>query len=123
MFRLFLTTFLGTVVHFIDNYVDFDQYQMYEFSITPWMVPVYWLVMTPIGISGYNAFTNASKESAEHKRGYYLLYLYCALCIASFAHYYTRPIWAWTTKQNVFILGETLPASALLLFTMWLHVN
>jgi hypothetical protein len=111
---LFVTlTLVGSILHFTDNYVNLHLYEMGTFvNNNPWIIPTYWLVMTTIGFVAWQfALVSAPK---------FLLYLYSGMAMFSYGHYFAKPIWAWSTMQNIMILGETVPAT-LLAISVYLH--
>eukprot|EP01130_Rhizamoeba_saxonica_P017913 TRINITY_DN8814_c0_g1_i1.p1 TRINITY_DN8814_c0_g1~~TRINITY_DN8814_c0_g1_i1.p1 ORF type:complete len:129 (+),score=0.09 TRINITY_DN8814_c0_g1_i1:19-405(+) len=111
---LFFATFIGSIIHFTDNYVNFDTYLMD--STTPiWVVPLYWLIMTPIGFYGWFVF-----KKLTHFNWY--LIVYGCMAMFSFGHYFVQPMWDWDWFSNFTILCETIPATGMNMLLVYLRM-
>jgi hypothetical protein len=113
VFPFITLTLVGSILHFTDNYVNLDLYEMGKWiEANAWIIPTYWLIMTSVGFLAWQfSLVQAPKL---------LLYIYSGMAMFSYGHYIVKPIWAWSLMQNIMILGETVPATFLAI-TVLIH--
>lgn len=110
---LLLATVAGSVLHYADNLLFFEQYPE-----PPWidrsMIDAFWFLMTPLAWIGHHLVRRGS-----HRAGTLVLLGYVACNLLTLGHYRYAPMCGIAPRIHAFILLEAAPACAL---AAWLLV-
>lgn len=109
---LLIATVVGSIVHYADNLLFFEQYPE-----PPWidrtMIDAFWLLMTPLAWIGYALIRRGSGRS-----GTFVVLLYAACNLLTLGHYRYADICSVSLRINAFILIEAAMAVALAVFVL-----
>jgi hypothetical protein len=113
-----LTTFLLSIVHYVDNTLRFDDYSPDPGLITRPLIPISWVVFTAFGIWGYLQYRKG--EDAKAAIG---LAVYSASGLIGPLHYTAVSPSDFDWFQNLFVLLDTLAGLAVFGIACWLALR
>ncbi len=110
---LLIINLVSTIIHYIDNYIFFDQYPLPDW-VVPEGVYISWLILTPFAFLGYWLY---------HKRLFWLAYgclcIYSVTATSSLLHYFYAPPLSFGWKMNLLICSDGIAGTALISFIVW----
>ncbi len=113
LFRVLLAGIVLTTVHYVDNYLYFDEYPQ-PASLRRWHVYAGWLLLTAVGVAGHRLYVTGRELPA-----YGCLVVYSYTGLSSLGHYLYGAFGEFTAKQHVFILVDGLTGAAVIAFVVW----
>jgi hypothetical protein len=117
LLTLLTANVVTSILHYVDNIIFFRHYPEPTW-LSPHLVDLAWLVMTPFGVAGYVFFLRGRRPAA-----FACLYLYAAMGLLVLGHYLIAPPWEVSLKINLFIMAEAIAALLLGVFTAWLQFS
>lgn len=104
---------LSTAIHYVDNYMNFDQYPMPAW-IAQDAVWISWLVLTVIGGVGYWLYWQQRFWLA-----YACLAVYTATGGSTLGHYFYASLNYFSAKMNLMIWSDGAVSLVLIAFLLW----
>lgn len=107
---LLLATVAGSVLHYVDNLLFFEQYPE-----PPWinrtMIDAFWFLMTPLAWAGYRVTKRGS-----HLAGVFILMMYAVCNLLTLGHYRYASLCGIAPRVHAFIWLEAILAGALMTY-------
>lgn len=114
---LLSATVAGSILHYADNLLFFEQYPE-----PPWinrtMIDVFWFLMTPLAWIGYRLIRRGS-----HRAGTLVLLVYVGCNLLALGHYRYAPMCSVAPRINAFILLEAVLACVLAAFLIFPYLK
>lgn len=117
---LLATAVVVSVVHYADNFVNYDAFPLAESIPNPSrnLVGLAWLLFTGAGIGGYVLFRGGSYPTAC-----LLLGVYSGSGLVGFGHYAASGMTEAAWWRQAHVVADILLGLAILLFAVWAALN
>jgi len=110
---LVIVNAISTILHYTDNFVDYDKYPQPAW-ITPDSIYLAWIALTICGVLGYLFYVKNAFWSA-----YLCLGIYSITGVSSPAHYLYPAHHAFSGKMHLLIWTDAIAGISLLFFILW----